>query len=106
MLIKKFENGKIKLTIQKEYDLNIDGTISDSVYHDDIEGNDLYLNQINGYQYLVDFNTSLVYELGSYLLQNPLNYLLDSFQTSKSIYFYPLSRKESKSLLQDLENGY
>lgn len=106
MEIKKFKNGKIKMTIQKNYDINDDGTINENVYHDDMFFSDLYINQINGYQYICDFNTSLVYEMGSYLMQNPLKFILDTLQEDKQIYLYPLSKKESKSLLQDLENGY
>ena len=102
----KFKNGKIKVEVQKNYDINSDGSINENVYHDDMFMCDLYLNQINGYQYLVDFNTSLVYELGSYLMQNPLVYILNELQENSKIYFYPLSKRESKSLIEDLENGY
>ena len=102
----KFKNGKIKVELQKNYDINSDGSINENVYHDDMFMCDLYLNQINGYQYLVDFNTSLVYELGGYLMQNPLVYILNELQENSKMYFYPLSKRESKSLLMDLENGY
>lgn len=104
--IKKFKNGKIKVSIDKQYDILSNGAINENVYHEDMFFNDLYVNQINGYSYLVDFNTSLVYETGSYLLQNPLKYILDTLSENGKMYFYPLSKKESKSLLQDLENGY
>jgi len=103
--IKKFKNGKIKIAL----DYMDEGTTAqeiEGVYHDDMFMSDLSLNQINGYQYLVDYNTQTVYELGSYLMQNPLKYILDELLEKSKIYFYPLSKKESKSLLQDLENGY
>ena len=104
-VIKKFKNGKIKI----ELDYTNDGTTAqeiESVYHDDMFMSDLYINQINGYSYLVDFNTSLVYELGSYLMQNPLKWILDELLEKSKIYFYPLTKKQSKSLIEDLDNGY
>lgn len=104
--IKKFKNGKIKVSMDKQYDILSNGAINENVYHNDMFFSDLYINQINGYSYLVDFNTSLVYEIGSYLLQNPLKYIFDELLEKGKIYFYPLSRKESKSLMEDLENGY
>lgn len=106
MEIKKFKNGKIKMVVQREYDYISDGSISKMVYHYDMFFADLSINQINGYQYICDFNTGLVYEMGSYLMQNPLKFILDTLQEDKQICLYPLSKKESKSLLQDLENGY
>ena len=104
-MIKKFKNGKILLKPDK-MDILEDGSIDESFYHDDMFIQDLYINQINGYQYIVDFNTGLVYELGSYLLQNPLKYILDELEENGKMYLYPLTRKHSKDLLQDLENGY
>lgn len=99
-MIKKFKNGKVVLSkLKKEI-------IDESFYHDDMFWKDLYIQQINGYLYLVDFNTSLVYNMGSYLLQNPLKYLIDSINSDGKITFYPLPKKVSNSLLQDLENGY
>lgn len=103
--IKKFKNGKIKVTLQKSYDLE-NGEVNENVYHDDMFMADLSINQINGYQYLVDYNTQLVYELGSYLMQNPLKWILDTLFEFSRMYFIPLSKKESKSLLEDLENDY
>ena len=106
MDIKKFKNGKIKMSVQRDYDINDDGSINENVYHDDMFMADLSLNQINGYMYITDFNTQLVYELGSYLMQNPLKFLLEEMEEKSVLYFYPLTKKESKSLLQDLENGF
>lgn len=103
-MIKKFKNGKILLKPDKNDFEN--GVLNENFYHDEMLMSDLYINQINGYQYIVDFNTLLVYEIGSYLLQNPLKFILETLEEDKKIYLYPLSKKESKSLLQDLENGY
>ena len=100
-MIRKFKNGKILLKIDNVYDLE-----NDSFYHNDMFMSDLYINQINGYMYICDFNTGICYELGSYLLQNPLKYLMDTLKDNKKMYLYPLSKKYSRSLLQDLENGY
>lgn len=104
-MIKKFKNGKLLLKVEKIDFIN-KNEVDENFYHDTMFFADLYINQINGYQYLVDFNKSLVYELGSYLLQNPLKFLLEELAEKNKIYFYPLSKKESKSLLEDLENGY
>lgn len=105
MKIKKFKNGKIKLELEPS-DFDDQGNVREEVYYDDMFMHDLYIEQINGYQYIVNFNTQRVYELGSYLLQNPLKYLLDELKEHGKMYLYPLSKRESKSLLQDLENGY
>ena len=104
-IVKKFKNGKIK--VELDY-TNEGATIQEleNVYHNDMFMSDLYINQINGYSYLVDFNTSLVYELGSYLMQNPLKQILEELLEKSKIYFYPLTKKQSKDLLEDLENGY
>ena len=104
-MIKKFKNGKLKLSIKKgECELN--GEVNESFYHDEMFMSDLYINQINGYMYITDYNKQLVYDLGSYLMQNPLKYLLDELEEKGVFYFNPYSKKESASLLQDLENGY
>lgn len=104
-MIKKFKNGKILLKPDK-IDILDDGSIDENFYHDDMCFSDLYINQINGYMYIVDFNTSLVYELGSYLLQNPLKYILDELEEHGKMYLYPLNKHQSLDLLQDLQNGY
>lgn len=110
-MIKKFKNGNIRLYAPKkgtmdDYLLNEDGSICENYYHDNMFMEDLSFNQINGYMYLVDFNTSLVYELESQNIQNPLKWLLDSIEEDGKYYLYPLSKNECKSLLIDLENGY
>lgn len=97
-MIKKFKNGKVMLQCKKS-------ELNENFYHDEMFWSDLYINQINGYLYITDFNTQLVYEIGSYLMQNPIKYILDTIESDGKMYLYPLSKKESKSLLQDLENG-
>lgn len=108
--IKKFKNGKLAFRVDKNYSITDEGELDENYYHDGMFMHDLYLNQINGDMYLVDFNTQKVYELGSYLMQNPLKYLLDTIlehhKDGKVFYLYPLSKAECKCLLQDLENGY
>ena len=104
-MIKKFRNGKLVLRVEKD-DLNEDGTAGETFYHNEMFMSDLYINQINGYQYLVDWDKSLVYELGSYLVQNPLKWLLDELAERKKLILYPLSKRESESLIEDLGNGY
>ena len=109
MDIKKFKNGKIKMSIQKNYDIENDGSINENVYHDDMFMSDLSFNQINGYMYLVDQNTQFAYDLqnhGYSIMMNTLIQLLDELEKTGVIYFYPLTKKESKSLFQDLENGF
>ena len=65
--VKKFKNGKILLSANKN-------EVDENFYHDTMFYSDLYLNQINGYQYIVDFNTNLVYEIGSYLITSYQQY--------------------------------
>lgn len=104
-MIKKFKNGKLVLRVEKG-DFNEDGTVNENFYHDEMFMSDLYINQINGYHYLVDFNKSLVYDLGSYLMQNPLKYILEGLGEYGKLTFYPLQKYKCLSLLEDLENGY
>lgn len=110
-MIKKFKNGKIKLEmpktkIDKDLYLNEDGSLRDEYYYNEVEIADLYFNQINGYMYIVDFNTQLVYELESQNIQNPLKWLLESIQEYGRYYLYPLSKGECKQLMIDLEDEY
>jgi len=103
--IKKFKNGKITITLDRKYDIDSDtNEVSEGIYHDDMFMEDLYFQTINVSIYLIDFNTSLVYEVGSYLMQNPLKWLLDTLQEDGKIHFYPLSKKESASLIEDFDS--
>ena len=109
MIIKKFKNGKIKFQLEKSdlfYYADGNGGIDIyKLYDNEITMSDLYIQQINGYQYIVDFNTNIVYELGSYLMQNPLKFIADELSEG-AVYLHPLTKKTSLDLLEDLENGY
>lgn len=105
MLVKKFKNGKIKFQVEK-MDILKDGSIEENVYYDDMFMSDLSFNQINGHMYLVDYNSQLVYDFSECDMFNPLKHLLNELEREGKIYLYSCSRKESKSLLQDLENGF
>ena len=62
---------------------------------------DLYVNQINGYLYIVDFNKRLVYDLP----RGYLNFLKELLNKGK-IKLIPYEKRISEELLNDLENGY
>jgi hypothetical protein len=106
--IQKFSNGNINLKADVKEFTNIDA------FYESMTNNDLYFNQINGYMYLVDFNTSHVYDFSDcYInilahLENLLyqGYDFKTNPKTKTLKLYPLTKKESKSLLQDLENGF
>ncbi len=104
--IKKFKNGKIKMQVPKNSIYYNENGVDENFYHNEMFMSDLYFNQINGYMYLIDFNKSIAYEIGSYLLQNPIKYILEELTNKKVLYLYPLTKKYSRSLLMDLENGY
>ena len=105
-MIKKFKNGNIVLDIRDDikkgyYEKNIESI--ENFYHNDMCMEDLYINQINGYLYIVDFNTGLVYDLpGGYLFKDFLEELLNKGK----IKLIPYGKIMSKELLNDLENGY
>ena len=100
MEIKKLKNGNLVLKLEKRE------VVTENIYHDEMFMSDLSINQINGYQYLVDYNRSLVYDLGSYYCQNPLKELLGTLEKDKRIKLYPENKRKSKDLIEDLENGY
>ena len=105
-MIKKFKNGNIVLDVREDikngyYEKTIESI--ENFYHNDMCMEDLYINQINGYLYVVDFNTGLVYDLpGGYLFKDFLEELLNKGK----IKLIPYGKKISKELLHDLENGY
>ena len=103
-MIKKFKNGNIVLDIREDikkgyYEKTIDGI--ENFYHNEMYMEDLYVNQINGYLYIVDFNKRLVYDLP----RGYLNFLKELLNKGK-IKLIPYGKKISKDLLNDLENGY
>ena len=105
-MIKKFKNGNIVLDIREDikngyYEKTIDSI--ENFYHNDMCMEDLYINQINGYLYIVDFNKRLVYDLpGGYMFKDFLEELLNKGK----IKLIPYGKIMSKELLNDLENGY
>ena len=103
-MIKKFKNGNIVLDIREDikkgyYEKTIEGI--ENFYHNEMYIEDLYVNQINGYLYIVDFNKRLVYDL-------PRGYLnfLEELLTNGKIKLIPYEKRISDELLNDLENGY
>lgn len=114
MIINKFKNGNINLKLESSdffyYQLGTTDTIDiDMIYNNELTMNDLYFNQINGYQYLVDFNTNKVYEISNgyiNVLIELKEMLLANYASNNTLKLYALSNKECKSLLQDLDNGY
>ena len=105
-MIKKFKNGNIVLDIKDDikksyYEKTIESI--ENFYNNDMCMEELYINQINGYLYIVDYNTGLVYDLpGVYLFKDFLEELLNKGK----IKLIPYEKKISKELLHDLENGY
>lgn len=104
-MIKKFKNGKIILDIREDlksgyYEKTVQSV--ENFYHGEMFMNDLYINQINGYQYIVDHNTQTVYDLP----RNHFVMFLEDLIKDGKIILEPYGKKMSKELLQDLENGY
>ena len=106
-MIKKFKNGNIVLDVREDikngyFEKTIESI--ENFYHNDMCMEDLYINQINGYLYIVDYNTGLVYDLpGGYLFKDFLEELLNKGK----IKLIPYGKKISKELLlYDLENEY
>ena len=105
-MIKKFKNGNVSITWNKK-----ESTI-EQLYDGDFFWSDLYFNRINGYTYLIDYNTCNAYDMG-----NVKPYLFETINILKAletvllecnckIKLYPVSRREYKSIMQDMENGY
>ena len=114
MKIRKFNNGNINMSLEKSdffyYQQGTTDSIDiDAIYNNEITMDDLYFNQINGYSYLVDFNTSCVYDISNQYINVLIELkqlLLTSYNENMVLKLYALDKKECKSLLQDLENGY
>ena len=87
-MIKKFKNGKLKLSVPKNY-RNEDGTVSEKFYHGAMFRNKLYIDTIDGKWYLIDLSTRKVYDFyKNYIIQNPIQFLLDDL-TRKEIVYLP-----------------
>ena len=79
-MIKRFKNGKLKLSVPKNY-RNEDGTVSEKFYHGAMFRNKLYIDTIDGKFYLIDIDTCKVYDFNSYIL--------DDLARNKISYLYP-----------------
>lgn len=98
-MIKKFINGNILLDNRKDFVKY--NTTGENFYHDDMTMFDLYIVQVNGYLYICDMETKKFYDL-------PRNHTQLFFEDleKKAIRLYPYGKKMSKSLFEDMENGY
>ena len=102
-MIKKFKNGNINLSIKEDLK-------NDYYNHNNVEGfihnemflEDLYIEIINGYLYVLDTSNYYLYELGFITINDFLNELLKGY----IIKLYKLDKEVAKDLLQDLENEY
>ena len=109
MIIKKFKNGNINIRMEASDDFYYERNW-DKLYNNEMS--DLYFNRINDYEYLIDWNTGMVYDmtnlLGYLALEGDiLTALFTYIENNKgSIKLYPMSNKEGKDILQDLENGF
>ena len=97
-MIKKFKNRKIILDIRED----LKSGYYEKFYHHDMFMSDLCVNQINGYQYIVDNNTQTVYDLP----RNDFQLFLEELIEKGKIILEPYGRRMSKSLLQDLEKVF
>jgi hypothetical protein len=114
MIINKFKNGNVNLKLEKSdffyYEGKIAGTLDiDALYHYVITMDDLVFNTIDGYMYLIDWNTQKLYDFSDCYI-NILSYLeselLEGYKTNKMYKLYPMSNKDFYSLMIDLKNGY
>ena len=101
--IKKFKNGNINLSIKEDlkngyYDINN----VENFIHGEMWINDLYIEIIGGYLYILDRSNNNLYEFGFITIDDFLRKLLKCH----TIKLYKLDKEVTKDLLQDLENGY
>lgn len=103
-MIRKFKNGNIVLDIREDIKKGyFDIENIENFYHDEMCMEDLYINQINGYLYIADYNTGLVYDLpGGYRFEDFIKELLNKGKFK----LIPYGKRISKELFNDLENGY
>ena len=110
--IKKNADGTIEFRLDPEYGWywDRDGKLTEEYYHDVMFMEDLYITFINGYGYLVDYNTRLVYglefEFGKSYLQTLLDDIHDCYKNDEVFVLIPFSKEESEELLIQEENGY
>ena len=105
-MIKKFKNGNIVLDVREDikngyFEKTIESI--ENFYHNDMYMEDLYINEINGCLYMIDYNTRLVYDLfGIYIFEDFLKELLNKGK----IKLIPYGKRTSEELLNDIENAY
>ena len=95
--IRKFKNGKVKLSIPKNdyYYRDLYGEVVEEFYHDEMYFNNLYIDVIEGDWYIIDTSNGLVYDYFTYLVHNPLKELLNDLTDNETLYLYPeLNSKE------------
>lgn len=110
-MIKKFKNNNIHLSIKADLKSGYyqvgnghenDMRELEKFYHGEMSWYDLSINKINGYLYIVDYYTQLIYDLPF----NNYEMFLEKLGKGEKIILVPYGEKASKSLLQDLESGY
>ena len=95
MKVKKYKNGNIVLTVEKG-DRDKFGKVTESIYHNDLFMEGLYLSEDTGtgMWYLADTNSKMVYDLfgyyGCYSGGYAITWLLDLFNDSSKIKLYPV----------------
>ena len=95
-MIKKFDNGNIKLNITK--DLKDGYYNSDNIgnfYYDEMVRNDLYFDYIDGNSYFIDTNRNIVYKCPYYLFSSFIDYMLEYGK----IKLYPYDKETSYELI-------
>ena len=102
-MIKKFKNGNINLSIKEDlksgyYDINN----VENFIHDEMFMENLSIEVINGYLYILDMSNNNLYEFGFITIDDFLKKLLKGH----TIKLYTLDKEVAKELLQDLENEY
>lgn len=102
-MIKKFKNGNINLNIKEDIKNGYYNTDNvENFIHGEMWLNDLYIEIIGGYLYVLDTSNYYLYEFGFITINDFLNELLKGY----TIKLYPLDKEVTKGLLQDLENDY
>ena len=99
-MIKKFKNGNINLCIKEDlkngyYDHNN----IENFIHNEMFMEDLHIEIINGYLYILDMSNNSLYELGFITIDVFLNELLKGY----AIKLYELDKEVANDLLQDLD---
>ncbi len=107
MIIKKFNNGKLSLSLEK-CDIE-NGEVDENVYHDEMFMEDLYLESVFDEWYLLDYNTSRAYYIGSHRVQNPLKWMLDilkeCYEENRVYHLRPEDEGDSKIIINKSLDG-